>query len=182
MKEIYVSTDVEADGKIPGVHSMLSLGSAVFSDEGELLDTFSVNLETLPGATTHPDVMQWWAKHPDAWAASRIDAKPPHEAMDMYRRWLKALPGRPVFVAHPAAYDFMWVYWYLICFGDESPFGFSALDMKTLAMEKLKLPFRKASKRNMPAEWKEELPTRHTHIAVEDAVEQGMIFYRMRAS
>ena len=33
MAEIYVSTDVEADGPIPGPHSMLSFGSAVMAPE-----------------------------------------------------------------------------------------------------------------------------------------------------
>jgi hypothetical protein len=28
--------------------------------------------------------------------------------------WLKGLPGRPVFAAYPVAFDFMFVYWYLI--------------------------------------------------------------------
>ena len=30
MPEIYISTDVEADGPIPGPHSMLSFGSAAY--------------------------------------------------------------------------------------------------------------------------------------------------------
>ena len=49
-KEIYVSTDVEADGPIPGPNSMLSFGSAAYSGGKELIGTFSANLETLPGA------------------------------------------------------------------------------------------------------------------------------------
>ena len=35
MGEIYVSTDVETDGPIPGPYSMLSLGSAAFRAEAE---------------------------------------------------------------------------------------------------------------------------------------------------
>jgi hypothetical protein len=31
-KEIYVSTDVEADGPIPGPNSMLSFGSAAYTE------------------------------------------------------------------------------------------------------------------------------------------------------
>ena len=34
----------------------------------------------------------------------------------------------------PAAYDFLFVYWYLIRFAGESPFSHSALDIKTYAM------------------------------------------------
>ena len=50
MPEIYVSTDVEADGPIPGPHSMLSFGSAAFFPDKTLHTTFSANLELLPGA------------------------------------------------------------------------------------------------------------------------------------
>ncbi len=53
-KEIYVSTDVEADGPIPGPNSMLSFGSAAYTGGKELIGTFSANLETLPGATQRP--------------------------------------------------------------------------------------------------------------------------------
>ena len=53
MTEIYVSTDVETDGPIPGPHSMLSLGSAAYTADKTLVSTFSANLETLPGAGTN---------------------------------------------------------------------------------------------------------------------------------
>ncbi len=56
-QEIYVSTDVEADGPIPGPHSMLSFGSAAYLADKTLLTTFSANLDTLPEAQGHPDTM-----------------------------------------------------------------------------------------------------------------------------
>ena len=55
MNEIYISTDVETDGPIPGPHSMLSLGSAAYTADKILVSTFSANLETLPGASTSED-------------------------------------------------------------------------------------------------------------------------------
>ena len=61
--------------------------------------------------------------------------------------WLKDLQGKPVFVAFPAAYDFMFIYWYLMRFAGESPSSFSALDMKNLAMAILGRDFRKIGKR-----------------------------------
>ena len=45
--EIYVSTDIEADGPIPGPHSMLSFASAAYQTDRTLAGTFSCNLETL---------------------------------------------------------------------------------------------------------------------------------------
>src|SRR5688572_19694035 len=51
MPEIYVSTDVEADGPIPGPHSMLSFASAAYRADKALVGTFEANLTLLPEAT-----------------------------------------------------------------------------------------------------------------------------------
>ena len=96
--EIIVSTDVEADGPIPGPHSMLSLASAAYLPDHTLHDTFSVNLQPLPDAGTDRRTMQWWAQFPEAWAACRKDAIDPARAMADYFAWLQALPGRPIFL------------------------------------------------------------------------------------
>lgn len=40
--EIYISTDVETDGPIPGVNSMLSFASAAYNEKKELLDAVMV--------------------------------------------------------------------------------------------------------------------------------------------
>lgn len=178
MSEIYISTDIETDGPIPGPHSMLSLGSAAYSADGELIATFTVNLELLPGAEGHPETMAWWLTEPEAWAASRVDPQPPAEAMRSYLEWVKSLGGRPVFVAYPAGFDFTFVYWYLIRFTGQSPFSHSALDMKTLAMALLRKPYRDAVKRNMPKKWF-AAGKKHTHTALDDAIEQGALFCSM---
>jgi hypothetical protein len=75
------------------------------------------------------------------------------------------------------AFDFMFVYWYLIRFTGQSPFSHSALDMKTLAMALLKVGYRDATKRKMPRHWFDDLP--HTHLALDDAIEQGALFCNM---
>jgi hypothetical protein len=112
--EIYVSTDIEADGPIPGSHSLLSIASAAYTADKQLVATFTANLETLPGAQGHPKTMSWWSEQPDAWAACRANPQPPAQVMQTYHSWLVALPGKPIFVAYPAAFDFMFVYWYLM--------------------------------------------------------------------
>lgn len=175
--EIYVSTDIEADGPIPGVNSLLSFGSAAYQADKTLIGTFTANLETLPGATGDPKTMAWWATQPEAWQACRQNLEKPEMAMPRYLAWLKALPGRPVFVGYPAAYDFLFVYWYLIRFTGESPFSHSALDIKTYAMALLKQPYRDSTKRHMPKRWFD--PSPHTHQALDDAIEQGALFCNM---
>jgi hypothetical protein len=179
MPEVYVSTDVEADGPIPGPHSMLSFASAAYAPDQTLLGTFTANLLPLPGAAGHPETMAWWQAHPEAWAAAREDPQDPAAILPAYARWVKALPGRPVFVAYPAGFDFLFVYWYLIRFAGESPFSFSALDVKTYAMALLRTEYGQATKRNMPRRWFDPLP--HTHRALDDAVEQGALFCNMLA-
>ena len=79
-----------------------------------------------------------------------------------------------MFVAYPAGFDFLFVYWYLIKFVGESPFSHSALDIKSFAMAVLKRDFRQSTKRNMPKRWFDDLP--HSHIALDDAIEQGASF------
>jgi hypothetical protein len=178
-EEIYVSTDVEADGPIPGPHSMLSFASAAYRADKTLVGTFTRNLETLPGAAADPKTAQWWKTQPEAWAACRKDPQPPQAAMPEYVAWLRQLPGRPVFVGYPAAYDFMFVYWYLMKFVGESPFSHSALDIKTFAMSLLGTGFRETTKRNLPRRWFDPAP--HTHVALDDALEQGALFCNMLA-
>jgi hypothetical protein len=175
--EIYISTDVETDGPIPGPHSMLSFGSAAYAPDKKLISTFSANLEALEGATAHLKTAAWWATQPDAWAACRKDLESPVLAMDRYVRWVKELPGKPVFVAYPAGFDFLFVYWYLIRFTGESPFSHSALDMKSFAMAMLKTDYRESTKKNMPKRWFDKFP--HTHVALDDAIEQGALFCNM---
>jgi hypothetical protein len=180
MAEIYVSTDVEADGPIPGPHSLLSFASAAYSADKRLLGTFAANLSTLAGARGDEKTMAWWQGQPEAWAACRANVRAPEMVLPEYVAWLKSLPGKPVFVAYPAAYDFMFVYWYLIRFAGESPFSHSALDIKTYAMALLGTEYRDSVKRNMPSAWFDDLP--HTHVALDDALGQGALFCNMLAA
>lgn len=177
--EIYVSVDVETDGPIPGPHSMLSIGCAAYLADKTLIGTFSANLETLPGATGHPKTMAWWETQKPAWEAHRQNCVPPEKAMTDCVTWLRALPGTPVFVAYPVAFDFMFVQWYLIRFAKAAPFGHSGIDLRTLGMALQNTTWSRTTKDHMPDRWNDPLP--HTHIALDDALEQGAMFCNMLA-
>jgi len=181
--ELYVSVDVEADGRIPGPNSMLSFGAACFSEAGQLVGTFTRNLETLPGARGDPDTMRWWATQPEAWDACRQDLVDPAQAMAEFQAFLEEQRAEQdatlVFVGFPASYDFMFVYWYLIEFTGESPFSFSALDIKTYAAAVLKKGYRSCSKRGLPKRWFQGTEA-HTHQALDDAIGQGQLFMNIR--
>ncbi len=179
--EVYVSVDIEADGPIPGEYSMLSLGAAAFLHGSvEPVSTFEVNLRRILGAQEHPDTMRWWSQFPEAWQYARRNPVSPGEAMCRLVDWANQLPGNPVLVVYPS-WDAMWVDYYLGRFlaGKKSPFGIGALDMKSYIMAALgNDSFKGTAKRTFPKEWFEGTPE-HTHKAVEDAVEQGMIFMRV---
>lgn len=180
MRELYVSTDIETNGPIVGKHAMLSIGSAVFTADKQLLATFSANLETPPDSESDERTMAWWATQPEAWAACRVNPEAPKTVMTRYAAWLKTLPGKPVFVGYPAAFDFPYVLWYLNHYTGENPFGYAVVDIKTYAMAILRKPYHQCGRASMPAEWFD--PSPHTHIALDDAMEQGQLFCNMLKS
>ena len=64
-------------------------------------------------------------------------------------------------------------------FAGESPFSHSALDIKTYAMALLRTEYRSSTKRNMPRRWFGA--PRHTHVPLDDAIEQGALLCNMLA-
>lgn len=183
-QEIYFSLDIETDGQIPGEYSMLSFGCAAFmaddrkANSYKLLDTFYANLETLPGAKENPGTMAFWEKNKQAYDLTRTDQQNPYGAMRDYVKWVNKVcadnNAKPVCVCYPAGFDWTFFYWYLIKFANESPFSFSCLDIKSFAMAKLGTKYRETTKRNFPKSWFPD--AKHTHHALDDAIEQGLIF------
>lgn len=183
MKEIYVSIDIEADGPIPGANSMLNFGAAAFDLGADNplvpIATWEANLKPLEWAEPDPGTMAWWRKKPEAWNYVTKEPGDPDEVMPMFCDWLRQLPGNPVMVTYPS-YDFMWLHWYIMRFGAlKSPFSFSSLDIKTLAMVALGHDsFKGTSKRLMSKrrkEWFADQPP-HDHTGLSDAIGQGMLF------
>lgn len=186
--EFYLSVDIEADGPIPGLYSMLSFGAVAYSQAGEELGRFSANLRLLATAqqSGYPETMMFWRRNPAAYDATRVNQEYPAEAMDRFRYWLATIrpdaetPGTPVIVGWPGAYDLMWLshYWY---FTQEvkAPFHFADISLKTVMWLLRGGSWRYSVKNRMPGRWREG--EQHTHVAVEDAAEQGALFFRMLA-
>jgi len=181
MPNIYVSVDIETDGPIPGKYSMLSLGSVAYNEDGNILGTYYSNIYQLEGAEEFEPTMVWWKTQPEAWEALQENKKTPHDAMHEYVTWLDTFKGTKICVAYPAGFDFTFISWYLWNFVGENPFGISAIDIKTYDMAYLDTPFKGTIKRKFPKEWFEGLPP-HTHNALDDAMEQGELFFRIRES
>lgn len=180
--EIYFSIDVESDGPIPFHNSMLSLGCAAYLPSGTLVGTYSANVQALLEAEPDKETMKWWATQPEAWKACHENSRPAANVMPEFCEWVRKLSAehksKPVMVAYPAGYDWTWIYCYMMAFSPPSPFGFQCIDMKSFAMAKLGTEFKNTSKKMFPRHWFNDCG-KHSHVALEDALEQGRIFLNM---
>lgn len=175
--EIYISTDIESDGPIPGKFSMLNFGSVALNLDKTVLSTFSANLKPLRGAIQDAETMNFWSKNTEVWNIINTNPEDPEMVMLRYLQWLKDLEkiGKLVFVGYPLGFDFSFIRWYLINFTGECPFGYQGLDIKSYAMAILKTKFTETTKSKFNKNWFEkDLP--HTHLGLDDALEQGMLF------
>ena len=179
-KEIFISVDVEADGPIPGTYSMLSLGAVAINEDGVVLGEFEVNLNRLPYAREDAKTMKFWDEFPEAYQATRVNTVDPKIGMERFVTWFEQFQN-PVFVFFPAKFDAPMVYWYLINFVERMDFMTTPdmYDIKTFAAATLKSTIYDASKAKWPKRWKNN-KRRHTHVAVEDAAEQGEQFIKIR--
>jgi hypothetical protein len=160
---------------------MLSFGSVAFTPDKSVLSTFTRNLNLLPGAGEYPPTMAWWRTEPEAWRACRQHAVPPKDAMIDYAAWLKKLPGDPVFVAHPVAFDYPFIAWYLWEFAGEDPFLRRSLDLSSFAAAMLKRPVTRARTSDMPNDWFDQ-DFIHNHQALDDAIGYAKLACNMMAA
>jgi len=161
---------------------MLSFGLAAFTIEKQLVGTFSRNLEPLDDATVDERTMTWWAQpeQAEAYKKSRENVISPRGAMVECKSWLDEMRrfGKPIICGAPSGFDFTFMYYYFQRFLGESPIGFASLDLRSYAAAVMKRQYRHVGKRQYPPEWIDEnLP--HTHVALDDAIEQGCILINM---
>ena len=177
--ELYFNVDIEADGPLPGPNSMLSFGIVALDIDGTEHGAFERNLHTLLDAKPDPETMEWWRKQGTAYERTRADTVPPAVGMTDLAEWVESYRDkwRTVMVAMPSGFDFLFMYWYMKRYA-RSPFSFSCVDMRTFVMAHQKVGYMETSKRFWPKRWfPKDMP--HTHIAIEDAREQGLTFISM---
>lgn len=183
--DLYFSADVEADGTIPGPFSMLSFGLAVaarfdgetFEPRDPEADTFYRELRPISDRFD-PEALRVGGLDRDLLTRA---GQAPEGAMSEAAEWVSSLTGedRPVLVAFPASFDWVYLYWYFERFSRHgSPFDFSScLDMKTIFQQRAGVVMDRAGLGDLPPALKSERP--HTHNALDDAIEQGEIFQRL---
>jgi len=186
----YVVIDIEADGPIPGPHSMMSLGAVAVNKDGKVFGEHEINFLPLEKAKPHPKTMEWFNQHaPEALAHCKINQTEPKEGMKQFAKWLLTLPAPRVMAAHPAPLDFMWVNWYMQTFLkdqlEEPPFtkpffdqkGQGAFDIKSYAAAVLGKDFTELHRDTYPIELHDD--TKHTHKAIDDAREYSQLLIKL---
>lgn len=160
--------DVESDGPCPGLYSMVSFG--VIRVQENLVTTPTFFGQTAP-------ISDKWI--PDALAVSEVTReqhlKYPDPKMEMLRfnSWLKEnSKGRPIFISDNPAFDWQWINYYMHCYCNNNPFGFSARRIGDF-YSGLEKDWFAASK------WKAMRKTNHTHNPVDDARGNAEAFVEM---
>lgn len=188
--DVYFSADVESDGPIPGEYSMLSFGLAVAGTfDGERFtrldpESHSFYRELRPiSERFDPGAVVAIGVDRDAFVRGGVE---PAQAMSEAAAWIEetttelVADGRPVFVAYPLGFDWMFFYWYLMRFAGRSPFGFSSfLDIKTLYAAQAGATVAASTKSQMPSHLLSQ--REHTHNALDDAIEQAELFANLFA-
>lgn len=182
-REFYVSIDIEANGPAPGLHSMLALGAAAFAAGGEEIGTWYSTLRPVTGLAADPATMAWWATQPEAWAEVTRDPALPADVMPGFTHWVRGMPGKPIAVAWPAAYDFAWVNYYCHRYAGANPLGFACCDIRSyanglcgydsyygLSEDEVRAMAGEIDKTGL-----------RPHVAVDDAIEQGRLFMALLA-
>ncbi len=172
-KPCYISVDVETSGPIPGEYSLLSIGACLVSDPSVgfevLLVPISERSDAAAIAVCGMDLERL-----------KIEGLPPADALALFRDWIDGVAdgvGKPVFVGLNAPFDWSFVNYYFHRFAGSNPFGFAALDIKSLYMG------------CMGRDWFETSPMKmadalgvqgaYTHRALDDARLQAVIFGRL---
>jgi hypothetical protein len=188
--EVLFMIDIEADGPIPGPYSMNSFGIVATvvrsKTETQYLDVTDKNLQFYSELKPISEKFI-----PEAIAVGGFDhdelqrtGKDVQVAMTEAATWINETTRKvggtvPVFAAYPLGFDWLFFYWYLVSFSETgSPFGHGRhLDAKTLYSEKAHAIIADSVKAKMPKKLFSKLP--HTHNALDDAIEQGMLLQNL---
>lgn len=175
----YISFDVETDGPSPLKHSLLSLGMVLFDNEGNEVDSLSVNIMKRNDAVENPSTMEFWAKNKEAWDHCHKDMLSPLDAMnkvsDFYSRYSSKYSLK--WIAMPSCFDWMFLKSYFDAYSTKGVnIGFKCDCISSIRDQYMK---------TKGLSWKdwdsmcEKLP-KGDHFALADARFQGLIYFMIQ--
>lgn len=160
-----IVVDVESDGQVPGLYSMVCFGAVIVEDP--IVRTFY--------GTTAPISKMW---EPQALAVSGF-SREEHEAFDdptvtmqRFADWLEEnRKGRLLFFSDNNGYDWQFINYYFHRYLGKNPFGWSSRNINDIW---------KGMQKDMYASFKHLRQTRHDHNPVNDAKGNAEALLAMR--
>lgn len=152
----WIMVDVETDGPVPGVYSMISLGAVLVESEPDLgSHTFYAQFA--------PITKDWDKEALSISGHTREECLKfpgPTSGMQRFRAWLDEIGGRPLFISDNNGFDWQFVNYYFHRFVGHNPFGHSSTNLGSLY---------KGLVRDTTKNFKHLRKTKHTHHPVDDA-------------
>lgn len=154
----YIVVDVESDGGVPELYSMVCFGAVIIDDKLDKTfygKTKPISLDYIPSALAVSGFSR----------TEHLGFNDPKSVMVDFAEWIKENSvGKPTFISDNPAFDWQFINYYFHKYYGSNPFGFSARRIGDLYCGLVK----DVSKN---AEWKKLYrKTRHTHNPVDDAM------------
>lgn len=149
--------DVESDGPVPGLYSMISFGAVAV--DLDLNKTFYGKVAPLKMAGRNEEA----AAISGVSLEEHLSYEDPAKVMKNFAEWVKKTNtnGHPVFVSDNPAFDWQFINYYFHSFVGSNPFGFSARRIGD---------FYAGLRKDYFAKWKNLRKTKHDHNPVNDAI------------
>lgn len=153
----YVVVDVESDGPLLGVNSMVCFGAVIVDAEHKLDKTFYGRTAPI-SPTFDPEALSISGFS----RAEHEGFEDPKTTMIKFAAWLKenVKGGNPVLLSDNNSYDASWINWYFLTYLGSNPFGWSSRRISDMFCGF----YKKSNYR-----WKKHRVTKHTHNPVDDA-------------
>jgi len=169
-REVFFSVDVETSGPIPGEFSLLTIGACNVFDPQQ---TFSCEVKPTT-RNADPKALEVTGLSLDRLERDGLD---PAAGMKKFRDWVINTAGpsaTPVFVGFNAPFDWSFVNYYFHRYLGENPFGFAALDIKSMYMGAARSSWAQTRSSQIAASLNPTL--KGDHDALHDAQYQAELF------
>ena len=183
---VYVSIDIDTDGDVAGANNLLSIGAAVFRySDKQMIKTFEVNIkEQFDRFSPMKSTMEWWEKpeQQEAWKYCHQNQVEPQEAMRLFTVFAEELKKeyKVQTVCWPAAFDWPFITLYFNLFNKDAynPFGFKSCCIGSYAWGMYGCESTSGLRPEVEKRFSEP-KYKHTHKALDDALDQGAQFMNM---
>ena len=152
----YVVVDVETDGPIIGLNSIVCFGAVLIDKNFNISETFYGECKPLSNKYELEalSISGFTRKE-------HLGFKNPQDVFLEFRNWLqKNIDGQPTLFSDNNGFDASWINYYFHYFLGNNPFGYSSRRIGDLFC---------GYNKNLKFQWKKFRKTKHTHNPVDDA-------------